>query len=1688
MSPGRNVHASEKRVHNHSFRELFFTCVVVILGWQLPTPVLAGPIQAALRKLAEAVSRQADDASQRLAKMLEQLETHSDEALEQAGKGLRGATPTDEAIEALAKAGIREPEQLRVALDAMNDSVRGALVGLLEESNSLLKRWARLGNSADELLEAVQKGGPDVLYACRQMTSDGGLRTVVRGTREFGPDFVSFVRKGDENAVRSISDHLDELRRAWDDPTERPRIEDLFNNPEKYFDELGRATRDFDELIASIRRGHRPGVIRRTGDWFTNFGKRIGGFLLRTVAPIWAFAGAIAGFLAAAIAILLPCAGGGVVKGALQFFLLLSLLCLVGLRAFSGLLGILNRILWRALESLSRRQGRVGDWARKRVERRQPARCPRFYVPRFRRTAVPILRIGILGVRRVGKTTFTVMLTKHLHRAVSGAWLRPHRDDPDSAVLHEMEEEVRHCRPTRQQYELALDLTWPFFWTDPDRPSANFGAASPTEPDGSNSPESQLAGKLDVRLELADYPGEWASQPDGRDRLSGSLKEVDGLLVVIDPTDLENGKSEDRLRLQGEAIQNMFAADRLDLGGSFLRSLAIVLTKRDSWTPELLYRITGGRGRESGGDVQQMAQLAQRPEVTDEESRRLGEWLFGLLYPGQLEALRTRLAESIRPRRAWYQRLAPWFTLNTRPQLRIFAVSQLGKDLGEQVARYRRRLQKWQASGGQGPKPSVRLDLESANPRELDIVRAFCWILNSIPEGWMWTAQRLPRGFAWYLPFVWRWFSPAGRVLAQTKQRFEGAPCVRRNSRVLRRRARVALLAGIVLLGAVSVFAAAKWKSREVWQLRNLIGSAQAEVVEWRTASRTTTMRIQRWMGGVWVAQDYVPHANFALALLQFFQDVGPLERTVLSTDKPLADKCTDAVQWLTKCSQLNAPPVFRLVELQNLFDTVGKRRAAICTRLIADLRNERGRLVTQEQYTTAYKEIDLVKNTLRVLPPDETGTYLEEIDELEKQTARAHAAYLWSAACREAKNSLQQNNYTAAVQALKFCVWPDRLVAEDRREFDHWKKTRLDQIAKEWFESLNQQVEMLLRDRQVDKVYPLVQEFRRIVTWDNWPSKLKDLEDSTCPRFVQLSLQAARKMVAEGNFKDADSLLEDCLPYLPECSTDTRREWYRCRAELIRGQQKWQELVEHLLGIPAAVRESDWDQACEVAWRQWTEDFEDRLNLPQPDLDTLESELRWARTRTNSMPADILVKLPKWEVALLERKLDLALQKADQLAKEAKFSEAHRELDQFGPDLLKLSSRSLKRWFEYKLYLLEKEQRYLSAIDWFESYEGPIHQRLSEANFDWPDRRTTLISRAVHYSCERFAELLKRDAQSAFAYLYEECHGLKRPREYQEQLSKYAEELVSSHIASCEDKVDELLGHKRYEQAQQATEDLETELGPWLLLSARRTRIDALKDKIIHRQIEDELRQIADDIDQDRCNFKGVCDRLQGLIHRHDLADDQRARANQLRDRLLERWEQEDYEALRKALANCEFQQLERVLERYTGKDTPYLEKIPANRRAAANVLRNWLDQFDRLTTYQIVGFTFGGVPRGGLSDLFDWDFDFAFQLKIGSRTYNVTGAYEVEGNGSNSFSKAVSVQWASGTPLSIYIWDDELGKRGHYVGRIVSVDKYALVRLCLMMQQIDVTGTDYADYNWHKARIRLDCPQIGEPPELPP
>lgn len=1658
------------------FRRTVTRCHLLVL---IPTLVLltmttssahAGSLANLLKTITKNVAKSSDETVQRSVRLLDELATHSDDLLRQTGTGLHpGASSVDEVLESLARSGIEVTEDVRLAIAGLDDAARGALVGLLEESSQVLQRCAKVGLSADDLVDSLRKGGPDLLLACRQMQTDDGLQAVVEGTRRFGGEFVAFARKGDEAAVRQVKAELPLLGHAWDDPKLKPLVDDLLANPTKYIDEAGKPTKAWDELLGGLRKSLRasePSTHGRVGRGLTRFVTRGVTLLVHFVGSVWALTRSLGAVLVGLLTWLLPTAWHATAAFAVQLIVFLVLTFLVLLVVLPRLVWLVNRLLLLLLRLLSRGPGGLGRWANSAAEARRNKPAPTRYLPRH--VKPDILRIGLLGVQRVGKTTFIVMLCKHLHRRVPGALLRPHREVPDSQILAEMESEVSQCRPTREDRQVTLDLTWPFFWEEADSPSPVADAA-----------EAPPAGKLDMQLELADYPGEWAAEQTGRSRLQERLREVDGLFVVIDPTELEADSVEERLRRQEEAIEQMFRADRLDLGRSFCRSLGILITKRDALTPALLRRLAERRQVPCDEAFEQMVQLVRRPALTSEESQQLGRWLFELLFPGVFRTLQTRLAEAIQQKRSWCARLFGWFRLHSRPPVAVFAVSQLGTSLGRRVTEYRRQVQQWEAEGRSGPQPEIELDLNEVDSDELESSHAFRWMFNSIPEGWLHTVNQLRKDFFFWLPVVWRWLSPKGRQLRKLIRRFEGAPCVQRNQSILRKRAwwSYGLVFSMLLM---VVFLGTLLKRRaEIDNLYDLFDQAVVLVDSSQEEARIAEHKekISNWSRNT-IATQYVRQADLCVQLLDSFQRMQLFRKQAEQPDIPFDEMCKAVASWLSQYLRLPIVSEGYSDRLKQVRATIARPCSDICLRFLDRTRREVTGRCDGGRYEEAYTLLEKAENAIP--SAHELAHYRSEIDTIKQGVAKRHGRHIANQAMAQAQQSVERGDYRTAIEILKSVTFPDGLREDDESQLEKELQARKEKMAENWFQKTESQVGLALEAFEIERAAELLREFRETVNWSSWPGRVDELQKKLADRLVNQGAEKAQRMLAEGDPDRAKQLLERCRPFLPRAEKPTRQSWNRIYARALLIQENWRQLGEHLLTIPPELRESDWDEEKDSAWRRWKEQFDRHLQQPELKADDLSVELDWAKSYQHTMPPEVSEALPSFEQRLRQLRVEQALQAAEAAFMKRDYPETHTILDRLRADVAKDDRpEMIRRWYELKLRAFEATSDYFEAARWLEKLELNMRKQIS----DWEARHDRLVEQACAFVENNWPDRYGKDPQAAFQWLHDESHRPNAPEGYYDRLLPFAKSEVDSHLAETRQAVDKLLGEQSYEQAEAKLTEAQKQLGPWVTEPGVQRALGDLRSAVATAKVDQALERLEKAVAQPNANREQIHAELEKLLG-PKLTDRQRARANRLMDVNLTRLEHEEFERIKKYHAYGNYDGLRTYLERYCNPKSPYRDSRPEQRRKAAENVRQWFEPFDRLSQYEITGIAYEGVPYS--INPVNPRFDLAFRIKCGEQELP-TAYFSVYGNGAIQLPEVVKVNWSKGQPLEIEVWDDEVGEKGHFIGRIKARGNYGLPWLALEPQSVDCSDGDYKSYNWTNFKLRLVIPQIQQLPSLP-
>lgn len=1617
-----------------------------------------------LLEIAAKASKQADQTDEGVQALLRRLARSSDDfALDEVVKKLKlQDASVDEALKVLSKVGIRANEELHAFVKGLDDPSRNALVALIRESSDLFERASKAGVRGEEFLEAIDKGGAYGLLACRQMQSEDGFKAVVRGTREFGSDFVTFVRKGDEPAVRTLmkDENLESVRRAWNDPKLKADVEDVFKNPTKYFDKVGKPTKAWDELIERLRR---PGGIRQKAyDWTR-----------AVLTRAWQVLAAVVATGLSTIKWAIPVAWQGAVAFATTLFVTTLVVLLVIGAIISTLAPLVINFL---LGVIARSNRRIGQWARDKLEDRKARSQTRDFLGKVRDPDV--LRIGLLGVQRVGKTTFTVMLWKHLSRAIPGASVEPYRDNPDSQTLAEMASEVSRCAKTKQERKVALNLTWPFNWSEDHTGAVGVGA-------------ELASGKLNKRLELVDYPGEWATTAEDRARLKDRLREVDGLFVVIDPSDLETEGLEERLKLQREVLQNMFAADRLDLGRSFSRSLCILITKRDALTTEMLQSLAQHNGVEVNEAFNEMVTLSQKPALTADESRRLGEWLLRLLFPGFVEEVKLKLTETFAPRRPWWQRWIPFFGVKTQPQVTVYAVSLLGQELGREVVAHRRLVQEWERAGKLGPQPTISLDLEHVKPEGFELQYPFRWMFNSIPHGWLHQVKQVPADFRYWLPGLWRWFSLKGRMLRSTLRRFAGAPLVEKEREALQWRARVGYFLTFVVLTLVAILITFNQSQLELAEFGELLNQATwtVERSENPTDVERQTHELEQF-GQETQVRNFDQEIKLALQYLAVGKknvEVGTQLQQIGDVTE-LLGSMSDLTQSLTR---LPTVPAGYHPQMEKLREAVRSRTNDLLLAFVQKVRQFVSERVGKREYPAAYKLVDAVDPIFS--NAGEFSQLAVEMNRIRETIGDAEAGSRVNDALSRAESQAKEEKYDEAIAILKTVSWPMQMTREKQRELQGIIDSQKNTYAELFLNQVRAAVNNALSEANLDGARQVLNNARQTLDWDKWPGQIRQLDMQLADQLVRVTLDKVQALLEKTPDQARDELRK-IRPYVSTAQPETQKQFTSTYARVLLVLKNWLEAASELDRLAGPDRPDDWDDLWIRTWQGWQKDFNDRLAATSPDVRQLEQELRMVEQYGVQLPEETQKKLPEFRSVLNRRYVAARLDEAASRLAENKTTETEEILRDVEPRLQSLQEDwqkvELKRWIDLNVQVFERTKRAKEGALWLEKLSDPFKQAFPE----WPSQRDRLVEIACTDFISRWTQFLRDNPQQAFDDLYTEAHNQASPNGYLAKIGRFAQEQVRQYLGQLGVNIEQCLQGKQYQAAKATIESAKQTLGRWCAYPEYGNRIAELTNQVARASIDSELVDVSRKITNPSANYEQIHQRLTEILRSPEITDDQQGRANKLIDDVLARWENLVWNSLILARSHCNWESVANYLEQYLNLKIAYSDKIPAGRRQQAQRLKDWITAFDTPRGYKIHEIEYQGVPAAQvLSTLtltFDWRFDLTFKIMVdgdeGQDIVILPPGNSVYGDGRMKLEKEQTINWRKGVPVTIEIWDDAPGKKGHFIGKVNLTTDYDLVRILCAPMKVDCSGGDYKSYNWDNFKIRLVAADWVDPPAL--
>lgn len=1636
-----------------------FVQTVLIAMVVLASPVSsieAASLKGILRQLAEMTAKEAKHGDDAVRGVLKRLAENEDEMLAQIAKELNPRPVTSaELMAALAKVGMKSTDEVQDFIKNLDETSRSALAALIRESDDLLTRAAKTGLAGNEVLEAIDKAGPSALLACRQMQSEDGLKAVVRGTREFGSDFVTFVRKADEPAVRTLmkDENLEMIRRAWNDPKLKADVEDVFKNPTKYFDKVGKPTKAWDELIERLRR---PGGIGQ---------KAYDGMRAVSRTRAWQVLAAVVATGLSTIKWAIPVALEGAVAFATTVFVTTLLVLLLIVAIVSTLAPLVINFL---LGVIARSNRRIGEWARDKLEDRKARSQTRDSLGKVRDPDV--LRIGLLGVQRVGKTTFTVMLWKHLSKAVPGASVSPYRDAPDALTLKEMASEISSCAKTKQERRVALNLTWPFNWSEDHTGAAGVGA-------------ELASGKLNKRLELVDYPGEWATTAEDRARLKDRLREVDGLFVVIDPSDLETEGPEERLKLQREVLQNMFAADRLDLGRSFSRSLCILITKRDALTPAVLQSLAQQNGVEADEASNEMVTLSQKPALTVDESRRLGEWLLRLLFPGLLEEVKLKLTETFAPRRPWWQRWIPFFGVKTRPQATVYAVSLLGQELGREVVAHRRRVQEWERAGKLGPQPTISLNLEHVKPEGFELQHPFRWMFNSIPHGWLHQVKQVPADFRYRLPALWRWFSLKGRMLRHTLRRFAGAPLIEQERKALRWRAGVGYSLTLVILVIVAILMTFNQSQLELAEYGELLKQATSAIEQAKSPTDVERGNHElEQFGQETKVRDFTQEIKLALQYLAVGKknvEVGAqLQRTGDVTE--LLGSISDLTQSLVR---LPTVPAGYHPQMEKLREAVKRQANDLFLAFLQKVRQIASEHVGKGDYTAAYKLVDTVEPIF-----SHSTDFIQltgELSRIREAIGDKDAEFWVNDARSRAEGQAKEEKYDEAIAILKAVSWPMQMTPEKQRELQDIIDGQKNTYAELFWNQVRAEVNNALSEANLDSARQILNNARKTLDWDIWPDRIRQLDMQLADQLVRGTLEKVPALLEKTPDQARDELRK-IRPYVSAAQPETQKQFTSTYVRVLLVLKSWLEAASELDRLAGPERPDDWGDLWSRAWQGWQKDFNDRLAATSPDVRQLEQELRMAEQYGVRLPEETQKKLPEFRSVLNRRYVAARLDEVASRLAENKTTEAEEILRDVEPRLQSLQEDwqkvELKRWIDLNVQVFERTKRAKEGALWLEKLSDAFKQAFPE----WPSQRDRLVEIACTDFTSRWTEFFSDNPQQAFDDLYSEAHNQASPEGYLAKIGRFAQEQVRQYLGQLGVNIEQCLQGKQYVAAKARIEEANRTLGRWCAYPEYGNTIAELTNEVARASIDSELVDVSGTITNPSANYEQIHQRLTEILRSPEITDDQRGRVNGLIDDVLARWENRDWEGLKKARVAHDFEQLAVLLQKYTDDGTAYSKKISDQRRQQAENLHNWLRRFDKLNSYQIVEIEYFGVPAS--INPIDPRFDLTFKVTIAKQSNVITPkGNSVYGKGAIGLDEAVKLSWSKGQPVMIEVWDDEPGKEDHFIGKVdLTTDDYGLVRILSTPVKVDWSDGNYEDYNWDNFQIRLVAADWVDPPTL--
>jgi len=1633
---------------------LLVAVTLVVLSFR--TVAEAKPIPSLMARMGESLGKASDEATRSAGKVVQHIGAQGDQAVERTLRGLanpkKPPMSTTAALASLEKAGIHDVTgDLRKALESFDGLGRRNLTELLQQSKRAVAVGVQSGLKADDVVKALQKGGPESVVAIRTMKDSESVVQCLKGFDKFGEPFTNFVKKGDEAAVKGLAEHWDEL-----DKLPKAKIDDLLARPTKYFDELGKPTSEFRKMMDSIGTGGRGAAGR---GWAKNgvilgLGMAIGAALDRGIdcLPVsesvrqwirnikWAFFWAVVLFL---IWIFLP-----------FWWPLLLLVLRAALKLLGSLRGRLGTLSERWLAHLP-----------------DPASAP-VSPPILKRLRLEQLRIGLLGARRSGKSTFIVMLTKHLRHLVEGASLDPYAEEPDARTLSQIADEVSHCQPTREDKQIRLDLHWPFRW--------------------SGEPAKNGGGKLAKQLVLTDFPGEWA-KPDAlkqdRSKLAGYLQSVDGLFVVIDPTDLESEADMDRWKQQEEAIDSMFRSDGLNLGVRFKRAMGIIVTKRDAISPGLLKKLAQRNNISLNQDFENLCQLASKRSLTEEESVQLGRSLLELLFPGKMAALKVRLdgEERAGGRKRWYHRLLGLLKHRTTPQFSVFAVSQLGFDLGQQVVKHRDRVKAWEESAKADPRPEIRLDLDRVNKEEIDLHYPFKWMFNSIPAGWLHQANAHQALRSWIYR---RW----------AYRRFKGAPVVQRDRCVFWTRVAAGILV-LLLLGAgtkpVIDAIERRHDRQEVVGLFEL--AASGDCSEDQLHSKLADCRRLR-------TRPLISELNDFERLLDAKEKLARSRAVLDNSSQDVLLRIEAAQTWLRIYGGLPLDGTNWPEPLREFRRQLVSSLPDVSNGLVQVTKGRADDLMQGKQFDEAVACVAEIGHFLEGLCSTEPAvqTAGRELDGL-------HTAFRirkFSFALQKLQSEIETlvtaapPQFPVAISRVDNLVIEQDLVPECIQQRDDLRNKTVERFWK----YTKTEAEDAVEDDKAARAAELLGTFLQTPAPNAFSQEAIAFREKLPDKRVANAIQKAKGLLQDGKTPEAWDRLDRVRLDIGKATPDTRREWYKT-AKLVKCRQElFADAIE--LMLDPQLSDETWPQEeRNQVWESWAGDLEKKSAglLAQGKAAEARRQSSLFLNMAKGCPApiykriEILVK-EKIPAAVFEQVLDNAIKLADEVQKldpgvslppkeREKLEQALDMLLGLRTDVAKVqNSRRLVEWGDRVVDIYQRLDRYPKAIDFLKGLAQEANTEIHPTS----DKLEEIWSRYAVRVQQQFEEAIKKgDEPGAWLLLWKTCREPEASESFRKRMEQFSQEQINQAMKTLEGEIAGLCTKKNFKAAAAAVAKTKKGFDPWL--SEEKSQVAERLKSFEQRIRQDELLFNVDTL----CSKVGRSDpeklheKVLAVLNEPDLPDDLRGKAMVAKEDNLTYWERQAYEAICEVADNKNLPTLRDRVLAYTAKTCPFSGKQATERKRAVAELKTWLELFDHTRTYTLDAFNVRNFPKASWYELTNWHP--AFRLRVvrtNGDSQNIDAKEDVAGDGDvTNFINHNSFKWKKGDELELAIWHGDIGEAEKCIGEVKISDVYALPRLGRAWHQVPYEDSDYKRYGEFKDfRVSISVRELKPVPTPPP